>query len=213
MMLESARFVLHHGLYAGAAAVLFAAGMACATPVYQRRMERLLSFPRWVALKLRAIRDQKPSVPALGLFIFAFNGVAMLVYMLLGIVPGLAALISFFTGLNIILIGLLAREMASDDAGPRRTPPISVRICGLLTLLLELPSFWFTMGLTLRMKPGLMEMWRSADWTPIGQRVEAYLTIILPILFVSAMAEAYEYRISIPARPNCAPIWISSSGV
>ena len=128
-MIRSVEFLLHHTLYAGAAAVLFAAGMACATPVYQRRMERLLSFPRWVALKLRGIREKKPSVPALGLFIFAFNGVAMLVYMLLGIIPGLAALISFFTGLNVILIGLLAREMPSDDAGPararRRSPSAS----------------------------------------------------------------------------------------
>jgi hypothetical protein len=205
-MIGSVEFLLHHMLYAGAAAVLFAAGMACATPVYQRRMERLLSFPRWVALKLRAIRDKKPSVPALGLFIFAFNGVAMLVYMLLGIIPGLAALISFFTGLNIILIGLLVREMASDDVGPRlfelepqsrrRAPPVSVRVCGVLTLLLELPSFWFTMGMTLWMKPSLFAMWRNADWSPIAQRVTAYLTIILPILLVSAMVEAYAVSFS-----------------
>jgi hypothetical protein len=189
-------FLLHHSLHAGAAAVLFLAGMACATPVYQRRMEGLLSFPRWVARKLRGIRERKPSVAALGLFIFAFNGVAMLVYMLLGIIPGLAALISFFTGLNIILIGLLAREMPSDDVGPRRVPPISVRICGLLTLLLELPCFWFTMGMTIWMKPSPLAMWRSADWSPIAQRVTAYLTIILPILFVSAMAEAYAVAFS-----------------
>ena len=143
------------------------------------------------------IREKKPSVPALGLFIFAFNGVAMLVYMLLGIIPGLAAVISFFTGLNIILIGLLAREFPSDDAAPRvRAPPISVRICGLLTLLLELPCFWYTMGMTLWMKPGLLAMWRSADWSPIAQRVAAYLTIILPILFVSAMVEAYAVSFS-----------------
>jgi len=207
-------FLLHHSLCAGAAAVLFLAGMACATPVYQRRMEGLLSFPRWVARKLRGIRERKPSVPALGLFIFAFNGVAMLVYMLLGIIPGLAAVISFFTGMNIILIGLLAREMPSDDAGPRlfepepqsrrRVPPISVRFCGLLTLLLELPCFWFTMGMTIWMKPGLLAMWRSADGSPIAQRVIAYLTIILPILFVSAMVEAYavafSYRDGTPAE-------------
>jgi hypothetical protein len=147
-------------------------------------------------LKLRRIREKKPSVPALGLFIFAFNGVAMPVYMLLGIIPGLAALITFLTGLNVILIGLLAREMPSDDAAPRRAPPISVRICGLLTLLLELPCFWYTMGMTLRMKPSLFEMWRSADGSPIAQRVTAYLTIILPILFVSAMVEAYAFSFS-----------------
>jgi len=205
-MMRSVEFLLRHTLYAGVAAVLFAWGMACATPVYRRRMESLLSFPRWVALKLRGIRDRKPSVPVLGLFIFAFNGVAMLVYMLLGIVPGLAALISFFTGLNIILIGLVAREMPSDDVGPRlfepepqsrrRAPPLSVRICGLLTLLLELPCFWFTMGMTIWMKPSIFAIVRSADWSPIAQRVTAYLTIILPILFVSAMVEAYAVSFS-----------------
>jgi len=195
-MIRSAEFLLHHTLYAGAAAVLFAAGMACATPVYQRRIERLLAFPRWVARILSQLRQRKPSVPSLGLFIFAFNGVAMLVYMLLGIIPGLAAVISFFTGLNIILIGLLARETPSDDAAPHRAPPISVRLCGLLTLLLELPCFWYTMGMTLWMAPGPLAMWRSADWSPIAQRVTAYLTIILPILFVSAMAEAYAVSFS-----------------
>ena len=195
-MIGSAEFLLHHTLHACAAAALFAAGMACATPVYRRRTEWLLSFPRWVALKLRWLREKKPSVPALGLFIFAFNGVAMPVYMLLGIIPGLAALITFLTGLNVILIGLLAREIPSDDAAPRGAPPISVRICGLLTLLLELPCFWFTMGMTLRMKPGLFAMWMGADWSPISQRVAAYLTIILPVLFVSAMVEAYAVSFS-----------------
>jgi hypothetical protein len=134
----------------------------------------------------------------LGLFIFAFNGVAMLVYMLLGIIPGLGALISFFTGLNVILIGLIAREFPSEEPRPRRDPPLSVRLCGLLTLLLELPCFWFTMGLTLWLKRGPVAMWQSADWSPIAQRVTAYLTIILPILFVSAMAEAY--AVSFPYR-------------
>jgi len=195
-MIGSAEFLLHRTLYACAAAVLFAAGMACATPVYQRRMEWLLSFPRWVALKLHRVREKKPSVPALGLFIFAFNGVAMLVYMLLGIIPGVAALITFFTGLNVILIGLIAREVPSDDAAPRPTPPISVRICGLLTLLLELPCFWYTMGMTLWMNKGLFAMWRSADWSPVAKRVTAYLTVILPILFVSAMVEAYAVSFS-----------------
>jgi hypothetical protein len=204
-MIGSAEFLLHHTLHACAAATLFAAGMACATPVYRRRTEWLLSFPRWVALKLRWLREKKPSVPALGLFIFAFNGVAMPVYMLLGIIPGLAAFITFLTGLNVILIGLLAREIPSDDAprlfepepqSQRRAPPISVRICGLLTLFLELPCFWYTMGMTLRMRPGLLAMWQSADWSPIAQRITAYLTIILPILFVSAMVEAYAVSFS-----------------
>ena len=195
-MIESVKFLLHHTLSAGAAAALFLAGMACATPVYRRRMESLLSFPRWVALKLRGLREKKPSVPALGLFIFAFNGVAMLVYMLLGIIPGVAALIAFFTGLNVILVGLLAREFPTDEIAPRRAPPLSVRVCGLLTLLLELPCFWFTMGMTLWMKPSFFAMWRSADWSPIAQRVTAYLTIILPILFVSAMVEAYAVSFS-----------------
>jgi hypothetical protein len=195
-MVQSAQFLLHHALHAGAAAALFLAGMACATPVYRRRVEWLISFPRWVALKLRGLHEKKPSVPALGLFIFAFNGTAMLVYMLLGIVPGVAALIAFFTGMNVILIGLLARELPSDDAGPRGAAPFSVRLCGLLTLLLELPCFWFTMGMTLWMKPGLFAMCRTADWSPIAQRVTAYLTIILPILFVSAMVEAYAVSFS-----------------
>jgi hypothetical protein len=206
-MIESVEFLLHHTLNACAAAALFLAGMACATPVYRARVEWLISFPRWVALKLRVLRERKPSVPALGLFIFAFNGVAMLVYMLLGIIPGASALIAFLTGMNVILIGLLAREIprvrpegsvseGSDDAAPRRMPPISVRICGLLTLLLELPCFWYTMGMTLWMNKGLFAMWRSADWSPVAQRVTAYLTVILPILFVSAMVEAYAVSFS-----------------
>jgi len=45
---------------------------------------------------------------------------------------------------------------------------------------------------------------RSADGSPIAQRVIAYLTIILPILFVSAMVEAYavafSYRDGTPAE-------------
>jgi hypothetical protein len=195
-MIESARFLLQRMPYACLAALLFLAGAACATPVYRRRMEWLISFPRWVALRLRGIREKKPSAPALGLFIFAFNGVAMLVYMLLGIIPGVAALITFLTGLNVILIGLIAREFPSDEPAPRRAPPLSVRICGLLTLLLELPCFWFTMGMTLWPKPAIFDMLHSGDFSEIRTRIIAYVTIILPILFVSAMVEAYAVSFS-----------------
>jgi hypothetical protein len=52
------------------------------------------------------------------------------------------------------------------------------------------------MGMTLWMSPSLFSMWRSADWSPIALRVTAYLTIILPILFVSAMVEAYAVSFS-----------------
>jgi hypothetical protein len=195
-MIGALEFLLHRAPYACLSALLFLAGAACATPVYRRRVEWLISFPRWVALKLRGIRERKPSVPALGLFIFAFNGVAMLVYMLLGIIPGMAALITFLTGLNVILIGLIAREIPSDETAPRGTPPVSIRICGLLTLLLELPCFWFTMGMTLWTKPRIFDMLHSGDFSEIRTRVTAYLMIILPILFVSAMVEAYAVSFS-----------------
>ena len=47
------------------------------------------------------------------------------------------------------------------------------------------------MAMAWTMKPHLLDLLRGADAAPIRERAMAYLLIILPLLAVSALAEAY----------------------
>jgi uncharacterized membrane protein SpoIIM required for sporulation len=182
--------ILDQTWYALAAALLFGAGMAAAAPALRWQVKWLLDFPAWFVQLLRKVMAAKPCVPALGAFIFAFNTVAIFVYMLSGIVPGLPFLVVFLTGLNVALAGLMAREGATE--GPSTPPPFSVRVCAALTFVLELPCFWYAMALGMSLRPTILQVGRGdANWTPLVDRLVAYLIIIVPLLAVSALVEAY----------------------
>lgn len=171
------------------AAALFFIGAGLAPVVYGRRWEFFLSTPRWMMRRLHGIIEKKPPVPALAAFIFGFNGLAMFLYMMTGVIPGAAYLIAGMTGLNVALAGLLSRE----EPMPRNAPafmPVSVRVCMLLTFLLELPCFWFAMGMGFTM-PHVIPFVQETDTAGILLRVRTYLVAILPILAVSASVEAY----------------------
>jgi hypothetical protein len=184
------RFVLSQTLEAVLAAALFFIGAGLAPAVHSRRIEFLLSFPRWMMRRLQNVIRSKPPTLKLGAYIFAFNGTAMFVYMLTGLIPGVPYLIALMTGLNVALAGLLAREEPRAVRPEPGIVPASVRLCMMLTFLLELPCFWYAMAMGFTM-PTVISLLGDGDPNEVRRRIEAYLIVILPILAVSASVEAH----------------------
>lgn len=196
----------HVGLGAVAAG-LFVAGMATATPVVRHDYRSLMAFPLW--LVRLAMRIMGPRLPPLRVFtlIFTFNSVAILLYMLSGVLVVVPAAMAFLTGLNIGVVTLKARELelpgvvlavqGPEEASQDASVPRWVNWCGLLVLALELPSFWLSVGMGIGMARKLtaaghytVEMMRALA----AERIQAYWMIILPALFISAIAETAAIR-------------------
>ena len=189
--LDCVRFVLGHTRTALSMALLFAAGALSAGPIMRYRIRFLLTPPEWFAKTLGRILDTRPSAPRLALFIFCFNGSAIFLYMLTGVIPWLPALVVFMAGLNVLAAGMLSQREAPAARAGDRPLPAPARICALLTFLLELPSLWYAMAMGWTMRTPIWDLLRGAELTPLRRRALAYLLVILPVLAISAAAEAY----------------------
>jgi len=186
---ESALFVIRHTPEAAGAALLFGAGALASLPVLRRRVGWLLVLPRWFARLVARVLAARVSHIGLAGIIFGFNGSAMSVYMLSGLVPGLPAAIAFATGLNVALAAMLGA--AGSLERPAQPLPTSGRVCAALTFLLELPCFWYSIGMGWSLRVNVLDLWRGAGWKALVEPVRAYVVVILPILAVSALVESH----------------------
>ena len=194
-------------------------GAASAWIVVHWRIEPLERFPLWMLKWVTKLIGRRPSMTRLFLAIFGFNSAAMFLYMCTGVWVILPAMVCFLTGMNLAIIFVrgqptLPGEEADSDAAPAELeaelagePPLKLLplICGLLVVLLELPAFWYSIGMGISLghyvrdhfSLGAILLFRYP--TPgmalaMGQRMAAYLQIIVPVLAVSALAEAYAVR-------------------
>jgi hypothetical protein len=185
----AAKLVIDQTGFAVAAALFFGAGALTAVPVVRHRVRFLLALPRWFAGLIQRVLQSNPSAVSLGLFIFAFNGTAIFIYMLTGLVPGLPPIVAFLTGLNVMAAGMMGQaDLAS--ARIRKDVPLSAQ-CGVLTFLLELPCFWYAIALGGTFPVTLWGLFGGESVEPLQERVLAYAMVILPVLAVSAFVEAH----------------------
>ena len=190
-LVDSARLILEHTTYAVAAALLFAAGAVFSVPVLRRRIKFLLAFPRWFSALLARIIEARPSVAALALFIFAFNSVAIFVYMLFGLIPWFPVLIAFFTGLNVAAASVMGKSAIRRVGAAADRLGTGARVCAGVTFLLELPCFWYAMAMAAAFDVNIVDIFMGEDAASVVVRLRAYLQVLVPILAVSALAEAY----------------------
>ena len=200
------------------AAVLFAAGLATSLPVARRNIRALTALPLWVVRQV--LRIIGPRFPAVRVFlvIFGFNSVAIFLYMSSGVLVVLPAFVAFLTGLNIGVIVLKSGEVElpsgerplaetmSDDGEADVAPWVS--LCSLAVLVLELPSFWLSVGMGIGMGRALTAVgqFTAANLRELfAARATAYATIIVPILFLSALAETAAIRGHIAAQDRPPP--------
>jgi len=214
MSLFSFVFVEHFGLACGAA-LLFLVGALIAFPVVKHGSTRLTRLPMILFRLVRRMLGTNPGMTRLWSLIFGFNGTAMLLYMASGVHPGFPAAISLLTGYNIAVILLVAGGSEELDgltvssASGWKPGKWVAGVCGLAVLLLELPCFWYSIAMGIRLGQEIVAS-QTSYVQGIPARLHAYGFLILPALLVSALCEAIAIqgsgtRVQDPARPT--PWW------
>jgi hypothetical protein len=198
--MELVRFIfVDHESAALEAALLFGAGSLLAYPAVRLKLRSLTMFPLALFRLARCLVGTEAN-PRMALAIFGFNGTAMFLYMASGFHPAIPAAISLLTGFNIATILLWAGmdETRQDDepiAPPGRWMPGRrlATVCGLAVLLIELPCFAFAIAMGIRMGQDVLSG-RMTYAQGFASRVEAYASVILPLLLVSAICETVAIR-------------------
>lgn len=194
------QFLSRHVLGAVGAMVAFFIGVYSARFVLASNIRPLMAVPVWLLRKLGRFLRRNPTIPALGLLIFAFNGTAMLVYLLLGLIPFLPAVVAFFTGMNVAIGAAKGPEIMTElspDKVEEETPEALPRLnplaaaCSVAVLLLELPCFWFTIAMASGMTYNITNVAEPRHLPEFKLCLMTYVSIILPLLAVSAFAESY----------------------
>lgn len=196
--------VQNFGLACGAA-LLFFVGVLLALPAARSGSAPLTWLPLFLFRVVLRLLGEEPGLARLCLVIFGFNGTAMLLYMASGFHPVIPAAVCLLTGYNIAAILLLAgekRELGDlvVSPGARWTPPRWVAgLCGLAVLVVELPCFWYSIAMGIGL--GLEIASGQTDYIQgFAPRLDAYLRVLLPALFASAMCESIAIRgMSTPA--------------
>jgi len=205
----------HFDLACGAA-LLFLVGVLLAFPVVKHGSTRFTWLPSILFRLVRRMLGTNPGMMRLWPLIFGFNGTAMLLYMASGVHPVFPAAICIITGYNIAAILLLAGE--SEDPDGLAVSPASgwkpgkwvAGICGLAVLLLELPCFWYSIAMGIRLGQEILAG-QTNYVQGIPARLHAYVLLILPILLVSAVCEAIAIRGVVPS-PHETPRQGSGTG-
>jgi hypothetical protein len=163
----------------------------------------LKAFPVWFLRQTARFGNPQRPFLFLFLFIFLFNSIAICFYMLSGLLVLFPVLIAFLTGTNIGIIvlhpipedlkeGNIYRSRKEVKLGP------FLMILAALVPLLELFVFCISMAMGLEMASEVFlrfpainggEYIRLAFVLAIP-RLKTYLMVCVPLLFVSALAEA-----------------------
>jgi hypothetical protein len=131
--------------------------------------------------------------------IFLFNGTAMFVYMSTGAHPLLPSLIAATTGFTLTLCFTLPQEAESSldfaTVGPNDwlpSRPLAVA-GGVATALIELPCFFYSIGMGITLGQEIA-CDRVPYLTGLETRARVYITIVLPLLLISAVSETIAIR-------------------
>jgi hypothetical protein len=219
MKMVSFVFVQHFDLACGAA-LLFLVGVLLAIPVGRHGSTLFTWLPLMLFRMVGGLLGSRPSMTRLWFVIFGFNGTAMALYMASGVHPAVPATICLVTGYNIAVILLLVGErkdlddLAISPAGAWMPARWVAGLCGLAVILLELPCFWYSIAMGIRLGQEI-----TADQTSYMQgivtRLHAYALLLLPILLVSAVCEAIAIRgmsASPPPQPQGSGVGGQGSG-
>jgi len=218
-LMASLSLLLDHVGLAALAAVTFFVGAFSAVVVVRYNLNFLKVFPLWCLKQVTKVAGPNSHWLWLFAFIFGFNSLAMFVYMSCGLIMFLPTIVNFLTGMHLAIIFAASREveaaMAESQANtpnpawpsptevpsstePRPSPSSRsavsegvAAICGVLVIVLELPAFWFSIALGMSLSDLVWAEHSSqtvcAAYVP---RATAYAQIIVPVLAVSAAAEA-----------------------
>ena len=189
---------LEPGAYA---AVLFFVGLVLSVPVVRLRLRAIEWVPRMLLRLVVRLMGPSPAVTRMALAIWLFNSAVMFLCMASGFHPSLPAVLCIWTGINVGLMAFRAategepalEALARPGAAAWRPPGWLAAAGGVLVLLIELPCFWYAvaMGVTL----GWDVSQPATDYVEaLAPRASVYLSVIVPALLLSAIAESLAIR-------------------
>jgi hypothetical protein len=180
------------------AGLLFAVGLFASYPVVRYRWRAVAAPPLALFRLVVRLLGPAPSIARMALVIWAFNSIIVFIDMASGFHPLLPKLLCVWTGLNVgVMLGMAPQELelqlASVRPGSWVPPPALARVCTVLLLVLELPCFFYAVAMGISM--GLLVQSSALSYLPgLAVRGRAYVTLLVPILLVSALAEAIAVR-------------------
>jgi len=181
------------------AMLLFVVGLFVSWPVVRYRLHLVAKLPLAVFRAILRVMGRSPSLLRMSGVIFAFNSLVMFLYMASGFHRLLPMVLGICTGMNIgIIMGLGGHEegaVAAMRPGPGQwTPrPELAAVCAPAVLLIELPCFWLSIAMGISMGHAV-QSGASTYLAALAIRAQAYVTIVVPLLLVSAVAETVAVR-------------------
>jgi len=188
------------GAHAGAALWalgVFTCGFVLAFVVVRLDVASLLVLPRLLLRLARKYLRPDLNPVLLFAFIFGFNAAAIFCYMLSGGLVFLPIVFDLFTGLNVGAIMLIDAREPADEVAPRGAdgPPMPARawvgFLSIFVVVAELGAFWLAIGMGMKLGHRMQADFSWATFVrEAGPRVFAYVFVLVPILAMSAAAEA-----------------------
>jgi hypothetical protein len=181
------------------AALLFGLGSLLAWPAVRFGPGILTRFPHGVFRLVLRLFGENPGMMKMWGIIFGFNSMAMFLYMASGFRPWLPEAFAVLTGFNLSAV-MLQGEEGMDVSGEGRAPGslwipgrALTAVCAVTVLLLELPCFWFSIGMGLTLGREILA--GSVEYGPgLALRAHAYSRVVLPLLLASAVCEGVAIR-------------------
>ena len=175
---------------------MFVLGFGFSYFVEKFNLKAFKTFPVWFLGQTIHFTNPRTNFILLFLFIFLFNSMAICIYMLSGLLVIFPVIIAFLTGTNIgIIVMQPVPEELKEGSFYRpkkdvKLGPVLLLLTGLVPLL-ELFVFCYSMAMGMQMASSmfLSFTWKNAVALAVP-RIRMYLMLCVPLLFVSALAEA-----------------------
>ena len=175
---------------------LFILGFGFSYFVEKFDLKAFKAFPVWFLRYTFRFANPNKNFIYIFSFIFLFNSGAICLYMLSGLLVLFPVLIAFLTGTNIGIIVMqpVPKELSEGSFyRPRKDVKLSPGLLLLTVLvpLFELFVFCYSIAMGLEMASSMLLnfTWENAMILAIP-RLKMYLVLCVPLLLVSALAEA-----------------------
>ena len=186
--------------------ILFAVGLFVAWPVIRYRLRAVAWLPLALMRAVLRLMGPSPSLPRMAGLIFGFNSLVIFLYMASGLHRLPPMVFGIWTGMNVgIIIGMATRgpgmiDLLRPAPGQWVPSPGLAVLCGPAVLLLELPCFWFSVAMGISMGQQV-QAGTVAYGAALALRARAFAEVIMPLLLLSAVAEAVAIRGSAAHTP------------
>ena len=195
MIIQALFTIRDHFFLSWFALLLFVFGFIFSWAVEKFNLTLFKILPIWFFKKTLRFASPERSLLQIFLFIFLFNSTAIFLYMMLGAFIVLPFIIAFVTGINVGIISQEPMTEGQKDAtvhAGKNVRPGMISLAGVLLVpLLEISAFCVSMAMGMAIGIGMFFDLGLLRFTVLAvPRMIAYLIVIVPTLFVSALLEA-----------------------